>query len=156
MAIEAERKFLVNDDSWKNSVTNSMQMTQAYLCKDKERTVRIRISGDKAFLTIKGSAVKNTISVPEFEYPIPASDAQGLLRLCLPGRIIKTRHIVPCGGKNWEVDVFGENNAGLVMAEIELSSENEAFEKPDWLGAEVTFDARYKNAALSEKPFLKW
>ncbi len=154
MATEIERKFLVLHDGWKPSVTQAERIVQAYLCRDPERTVRVRIKGDQAFLTIKGQPVTGGFAVPEFEYAIPYEDADALLKLCLPGAIVKTRHLVPYARKTWEIDVFEGDNAGLVMAEIELASEDEEFEKPAWLGAEVTHDNSYKNTALSEQAFI--
>ncbi len=159
MAFEIERKFLVKDDSWKNNVSAASDITQGYLSRDPARTVRIRRKGDEAFITIKGMAETNgnaTPVVPEFEYAIPADDAAVLMALCLPGAVVKTRHLVEHDGKTWEVDVFHGDNAGLVMAEIELSSADEAFSLPPWAGQDVTGNHRFSNAALAEKPYKTW
>lgn len=154
MGVEIERKFLLKDDGWKSAVTGSASITQAYLVRDAARSVRVRRRADAAFLTIKGPAENG--ATPEFEYAIPATDADALLALCLQGAIIKTRHIVPHGGHTWEIDVFHGENEGLVLAEIELSSIDEPFTRPAWLGDEVTGDGRYANAALSQKPYKDW
>ena len=156
MGVEPERKFLVKDDSWKQAVTDSTVMSQAYLSKEEGRTVRVRLSGDEAFITIKGTPPEGTIDTPEYEYQIPKTDAEDLLKMCLPGEISKTRHYVEYAGKTWEIDVFNGSNKGLVIAEIELAHGQEAFEKPAWLGDEVTHDKKYKNAALSENPYSEW
>ncbi len=157
MGTETERKFLVLDDSWKDGVVASYDVTQGYISKDKNSTVRIRTKGDKGFVTIKGQApADRPLDTPEFEYEIPHQDALDLLKLCLPGAITKTRHIVEHAGHTWEIDVFGGLNAGLTVAEIELKNADEKFEKPSWLGEEVSFDHRYKNTALSEIPFSAW
>lgn len=156
MGTEPERKFLLNDDSWRSAVTGKSLIVQAYLSKEAGRTVRIRIADDEAFITIKGTAPKGTIDTPEFEYEIPLSDAKDLMKLCLPGAIEKVRHYVPFGGKTWEVDVFEGANKGLIVAEIELNHGTEAFEKPTWAGQEVTEDKRYTNASLSERPYSTW
>lgn len=158
MGVEIERKFLLSDDSWRASVSETYSITQGYLSRDLACTVRIRRKGDDAYLTIKGQPQGNDGApiVPEFEYAIPAGDADALLALCLPGAIVKTRHIVMHDGKRWEIDVFHGDNTGLVMAELELKSADETFTAPPWLGAEVTSDRRYANAALAEKPFKNW
>lgn len=155
--IEAERKFLLQNDSWRAAVTDSRIFTQAYLCKDPERTVRIRIAGDQGFITIKGQApAGRPLDTPEFEYEIPLADAKDLLTRCLPGEISKARHYVPYGGKTWEIDVFEGANKGLTVAEVELTHAEEDIEIPSWIGAEVTFDPRYKNSALASQPFSSW
>lgn len=156
MGTEPERKFLLNDDSWKTAVVEKSRIVQAYLSKEPGRTVRIRIRDDEAFITIKGKAPEGTIDTPEFEYEIPLTDAEDLLKLCLPGVIEKVRHYVPFGGKTWEVDIFEGANKGLVMAEIELVHGRESFEKPAWAGTEVTHDKRFTNASLSERPYSTW
>lgn len=157
MGIEIERKFLVTDDSWKQSVSARYDIVQAFLSKDPERTVRVRIKGEESFITIKGKPpADKPLDTPEFEYAIPVSEARALLTLCLPGTIDKTRHIVNHEGNKWEVDVFHGANEGLVMAELELRSADETFDKPEWLGQEVTADHRYKNTCLSERPFSTW
>lgn len=157
MAIETERKFLLKDDSWTKDVEKKTLLVQAYLSKGSGRTVRVRIAGDEAFITIKGKApAERPLDTPEFEYSIPPDDAKDLLKLCLPGEISKIRHHVRHEEHLWEIDVFQGANEGLIVAEIELKDADEAFSKPGWLGEEVTFDHRYKNAALSDKPFSAW
>ena len=153
MADEIERKFLVSSDAWRDGPPG-VRICQGYLSRDKERTVRVRLAGDKAFLTIKGET--SGISRKEFEYPIPPEDAQTLLDLCLPQLVDKIRHERQHGGHVWEVDEFLGANAGLVVAEIELSDANEAFERPAWLGREVSDDPRYYNANLAERPWSEW
>lgn len=155
MATEIERKFLVAGD-FTGAVMQSDRIVQGYLCSVPERTVRVRIRGEKAFLTIKGSADESGLSRSEFEYEIPTADAEDLLKFCEPGVIDKVRHLVPFAGHVWEVDVFFGCNEGLVMAEIELKNENEPFEKPDWVGEEVTGLVRYFNAMLSKHPYEAW
>lgn len=156
MATEAERKFLVKDDSWLSNIGSKKDIFQAYLSKEEGRTVRIRKAGDSAFLTIKGTAPEGSIGTPEFEYAIPAQDADDMLKLCLPGAIEKTRHYVEHDGKTWEVDIFHGDNEGLVMAEIELNYADEPFTKPAWAGEEVTFDPRFKNSSLASNPYKSW
>ena len=152
VAVEIERKFLVSGDAWRNG--SGVLYRQGYLNRDKARTVRVRIAGDAAFLTIKGQSVG--ASRAEFEYPIPVADAQALLALCDGPLIEKTRYLVPHAGHQWEVDEFAGDNAGLVVAELELVSEDEAFESPAWLGEEVTHDARYFNSNLATQPYASW
>lgn len=157
MGIEIERKFLVINDSWRENVSDCTEYVQAYLSKEPSRTVRVRIAGDRAFLTIKGQPpADKPLETPEFEYEIPKTDAEKLLPLCLPGAISKTRHKVKHAGFTWEIDVFEGDNKGLTMAEIELPASDTPFEKPAWLGTEVTDDKRYKNALLSSKPYTHW
>jgi CYTH domain-containing protein len=148
--IEIERKFLVKGD-FSPFVTKKVRIVQAYLTTTPERTVRVRITGDTAFLTIKGETNANGFSRLEFEYPIPVPDAQAMLKLAQPGFIEKERNYVPFGNHVFEVDVFHGVHEGLVIAELELQSETEAFEKPDWLGEEVTGDERYYNAYLASR-----
>lgn len=152
---EIERKFLVKDD-YKFFVTHSFQIEQGYLSSVPERTVRVRICGERAFITVKGESRENGCSRFEWEKEIELSDARELLKLCEPGGIQKTRHIVPFRGHVFEVDEFWGENEGLVVAEIELTSEDEEFERPDWLAEEVTGDERYYNALLVKRPFRKW
>ncbi len=156
MAIEIERKFLVADTStqatWR--AAPGAHYRQGYLNRDKTRTVRVRIAGDAAFLTIKGISVGATRA--EFEYAIPVVDAQALLAMCDGPLIEKTRHVLVHQGTTWEVDDFAGDNMGLVVAEVELHSEAQAFEQPDWLGDEVTQDARYFNSNLANHPFARW
>jgi CYTH domain-containing protein len=146
--MEIERKFLVKGDFYP-FVTKKERIVQAYLLATVERTVRVRIKGSEAFISIKGAAGKNGFSRLEFEYPIPMPDAEALMGLAQPGLIEKERHYVPYKAHLFEIDVFHGDKEGLVVAELELQSENEAFEKPDWLGEEVTFDRRYYNAYLA-------
>ena len=151
---EIERKFLVTSDAWKRGA-RSFAVSQGFLSTDKDRTVRVRRVGDKGYLTVKGRTVGATR--PEYEYEIPVPDAEEMLEsLCMRPLIEKTRFLVEHGGHTWEVDEFFGDNAGLVVAEIELESEDEAFERPDWLGEEVTDDARYYNANLIQNPFSSW
>ena len=147
MATETERKFLVKGE-FRHLAIKEIDITQAYISVEKGKTIRIRITGQEAFLTLKSRIDGQAISRNEWEYSIPVRDAMELLLICLPGRIIKTRYLVPSGSHTFEVDVFHDKNEGLVIAEIELCSENEEFEKPDWLGKEVTGDPGYFNSNL--------
>ncbi len=150
--IEIERKFLVSGD-FLPDVERKERIVQAYICASAEKTVRVRIKGEKAYLTVKGPSNENGFARCEFEYEIPVGDAEELLKLCTPGFIEKTRHYVPYGDHLFEVDVFYGENEGLVLAELELESENEIFSIPDWIGKEVTGDVRYYNAYLISHPF---
>ncbi|HYN53645.1 MAG TPA: CYTH domain-containing protein [Methylotenera sp.] len=152
MAIEIERKYLVIGEGWKNAP--SIQMIQAYLSRDKSRTVRVRVAGDKAFLTIKGE--NHGATRAEFEYEVPLLDARSMITMCEGPVINKTRYKVNYEGFTWEVDVFADDNEGLVIAEIELRSEDEVFPVPDWIGAEVTGDPKYYNSSLISFPFQEW
>lgn len=152
MATEIERKFLVVGTSWRQS--GCVRLTQGYLNRDKHRTVRIRVAGDKAFLTIKG--VTQGATRAEFEYEIPVADAQEMLKFSDGPRIEKDRHVVVHDGCKWEVDEFRGDNAGLVMAEIELTSEDQPFTRPPWLGREVTHDSRFYNSNLAAHPYSQW
>ncbi len=155
MALEIERKFLVKGDGWRSLVRETLDFRQGYLHANPSLAVRVRRSAGEAFLTIKGA--QDGISRLEFEYPIPVADAEAMLdHLCRKPIIEKRRHIVPLGAHTWEIDVFYGANEGLVLAEIELSSPDEAFERPDWLGEEVSADPRYYNAALNERPYREW
>lgn len=147
MATETERKFLVKGDYRKHAV-KAINITQGYLSVDPFKTIRIRITDDEAFLTIKSPRKDGLLSRGEWEFNIPVSDAVDLLEIALPGRVIKTRHIVPAGNFKFEVDEFHDKNEGLIVAEIELRSEDDVFEKPDWLGEEVTGDPRYYSSML--------
>lgn len=147
MGIEIERKFLVKGE-FRHLSTNNVSIRQAYLSVEKGRTVRLRILNNEAFITIKGSSGAGSFSRGEWEYAIPVKDAEELIDICLPGRINKTRYYVPAGKHTFEVDVFHGKNEGLIIAEIELESENEKFEKPEWLGEEVTGNPAYYNANL--------
>mgnify|MGYP002510650872 FL=1 len=154
MAKEIERKFLVSGEFRQDS-PESYRIMQGYICSDQDRTVRVRVRGDKGFLTIKGRSSADGLSRYEWEKEIPASEAVELMALCGSGVIDKTRYLVPFGRHTYEVDVFHGANEGLVLAEIELAEEQETFEKPSWLGEEVTGDPRYYNSMLSLHPFSK-
>lgn len=155
MAREIERKFLVADPSWHEGVEARHRIRQAYLATGGQASVRIRVWGrETAALTVKGAAAG--IERDEFEYAIPVDDAEAMLAL-RQGRLVeKVRHDVRHGGHLWEIDVFAGDNEGLEVAEIELDAAGEAFERPSWLGEEVTGDPRYSNAALSARPFRTW
>jgi adenylate cyclase len=154
MGIEIERKFLVNGEAWKDLSTGTT-FRQGYLSTEKERTVRVRTINDKGFLTIKG--LTRGASRAEFEYDIPADDANQLLdELCLKPLIEKKRYKIQHDGLIWEVDAFFGENDGLIVAEIELESEDQMFTKPEWVGAEVTGDPRYYNANLIANPYKNW
>jgi len=154
MGAEIERKFLVRDDSWKAGAEGKA-FRQGYICNKPEASVRVRISGRKAFLTIKGET--RGMRRAEFEYPVPLEDAAELLdTLCEKPIIEKTRYLIPHEGGTWELDVFHGENDGLVVAEIELPSEDAQFSRPAWLGEEVTSDARYYNVNLVSNPYSKW
>lgn len=156
MAKEIERKFLVSGD-YEPFITKETRITQGYLCTVPERTVRIRIIGDQGFITIKGIGSASGASRYEWEKEIPIKEAKELLEICEPGVIDKTRFIVPePSGLQFEVDEFYGENEGLTIAEIELSSEEQLFEKPVWLGEEVTGVARFYNSMLMKKPFKDW
>lgn len=152
MPTEIERKFLVTDDTWRSA--SGTRYTQGYLSRDPNRTVRVRIAGDFAWLTIKGRTTG--VTRPEFEYEIPLDDAHALLALCDNPLIDKIRRTITHDGHLWEVDEFLGENQGLIIAEIELDSEDELFTPPPWLGPEVTGDPRYYNANLTQNPFAKW
>lgn len=154
--IEIERKFLVKDDSFKTAAFKQNRIAQGYLSSVPERTVRVRIKADKGFLTIKGITNETGMSRFEWEKEIPADEARSLLQLCEKGVIEKTRYEVKVGQHIYEVDEFYGENEGLTIAEIELQSETENFEKPNWLGQEVTNDKRYYNSNLSVHPFRNW
>jgi adenylate cyclase len=154
MAIEIERKFLVTDLSWKSGLTGKHYL-QGYIAEQDGVTVRVRMAGDVGRLTVKGPSTG--ASRAEFEYTIPADDvAEMLATLCPGGRIDKTRYRVPVGAHVWEVDVFHGDNEGLVLAEVELGAEDEAFELPPWAGEDVTEDGRYYNVYLARHPWKRW
>lgn len=155
MALEIERKFLVKGD-FRPEIVGSSRISQGYISTVPGRTVRIRTSATSAFLTIKGALNDSGVSRYEWEMEIPAVDASDLLRLCEPGIIEKTRYEVKRGNHMFEVDEFHGDNEGLIIAEIELASEEEPFEKPDWLGEEVTGDRRYYNSMLMKNPYKNW
>lgn len=152
MPVEIERKFLVKGNDWK--VNKGVRISQGYLNLDKERTVRVRIAGEKAFLTIKGINIGATRQ--EFEYEIPVADAEQLLKICDGSLIEKTRYKVEFENMTWEIDEFLGANEGLVIAEIELKNEEQTFAKPVWLGPEVTEDSRYFNSNLAACPYSSW
>jgi adenylate cyclase len=156
MSQEIERKFLVKGD-FKSAVTKSTRIVQGYLSSVPERTVRVRIKGEKGFLTIKGIGNASGASRFEWEQEISVDDAKSLLTLCEPGIIDKTRYIVPEeSGLKFEVDEFYGDNDGLTVAEIELPSEDYEFKKPEWLGEEVTGDVKYYNSMLMKNPYKNW
>ncbi len=155
MAQEIERKFLVCGD-YKKSAFKALRISQGYLCSDPARTVRVRLKDDRGFLTVKGAGDESGMSRFEWEKEISAEDAEALLAICEPGAIDKTRHLVKAGDHTYEVDEFHGDNEGLTVAEIELSDETEDFERPSWLGNEVTGDAKYYNSALAKHPFKTW
>lgn len=152
MAIEIERKFLVVGEGWRT--TAGVLMCQGYLNRDPARTVRVRLAGDAAYLTIKGAGVG--IARAEFEYAIPRVDGEAMLTMCDGPILRKVRHEVWYAGMMWEVDEFQGDNAGLVVAELELETEDQSFECPAWLGAEVSGDARYFNSQLAVRPYKTW
>jgi len=153
MALEIERKFLVRGSPWKTLAQGAL-MRQGYLLASPERVVRVRIEGEQARLTIKG-AMQGIVRA-EWEYPIPVSEAGELLTLCEQPLIEKYRYRIPFEGMLWELDVFIGDNAGLVVAEIELDSETQSFQKPDWVAEEVTHDVRYLNSNLLRHPYSSW
>jgi adenylate cyclase len=155
MAQEIERKFLVNGD-FKSEAVKQTRITQGYLSSVPERTVRVRVKGDKGYITIKGIGSASGASRYEWEKEIPVEEVQELLKICEPGVIDKTRFLVKNGELTFEVDEFYGENEGLTVAEIELSSEDQVFDRPTWLGAEVTGDVRYYNSMLMKTPFTKW
>lgn len=154
--LEIERKFLVSSDAFKAEATSKTRIVQGFLSSHPERTVRVRIKGETGFLTIKGKSTANGTTRFEWEHDISLDEAQALLKLCEKDIIDKIRYEIPVGKHLFEVDVFSGENQGLTVAEVELHSENEAFEKPDWLDREVTGDNRYYNSQLSKIPFSKW
>lgn len=154
MGVEIERKFLVKSDAWRAAADGGVAYRQGYLCREPGRTVRVRIAGDQAFLTVKGSASGNRRA--EYEYEIPVDDAEEMLAMCTGTVIEKTRHRVPHAGLVWEVDVFAGDNTGLIVAEVELDSEDQEVPLPEWVGQEVSEDRRYSNSNLCENPFCRW
>jgi len=152
MAVEIERKFLVSGDAWK--IASGSLIRQGYLSRDPERTVRVRVSGDSAWLCVKG--LNHGMTRSEFEYSIPRADAAALLAMCAGPLIEKTRHRVDYAGHCWEIDEFHGQNAGLVVAEVELAQPTDMVDFPPWIGAEVTEDARYFNSNLASCPYSLW
>lgn len=155
MATEIERKFLVAGDFLAEAVSKT-RIVQGYICSAKGRTVRIRIRNEKGYLTIKGPSDKAGLSRYEFEQELALADAEQLFRLCEPGAIEKERYLVPAGKHTWEVDVFHGANEGLILAEVELSAEEEEFIRPAWLGREVSGDRRFYNSSLTKHPFSEF
>ena len=154
MGVEIERKYLVAGDSWRSQVVSATRIVQGYLARG-EVTVRARIRGDRAYLTIKGRS--QGIARSEFEYEIPVPDAEAMLTELAEGPVVeKTRHLIDVGGHTWELDVFAGANEGLVMAEIELSDADEQFDLPQWAVEEVSDDPRYYNVNLAREPFSQW
>lgn len=153
MALETERKFLVNSEAWR-LLGNTIPYAQGYLSRGSGRTVRVRIAGQEAFLTIKGPVIG--ITRQEFEYPIPVEDARSMLALCDGPVIEKTRTTIPIGSHVWEVDEFAGENTGLIVAEVELNDPSERVDKPEWVGSEVTGDPRYYNSNLTVHPYGEW
>lgn len=155
MAIEIERKFLVINDSWRDTAGPGLPIKQGYLVGGKDASVRVRIQGDTANLNIKSATLG--VCRQEFEYAIPLADAEVmLLTLCHRPIIEKKRYLVAYAGKQWEIDVFEGDNAGLIVAELELREEAEPYESPPWLGEEVSHDPRYYNTCLSQHPYKNW
>jgi len=153
--MEIERKFLVKGE-YKSQAVRSFRIVQGYLSSVSGRTVRIRIRGDKGYLTIKGKSNESGLSRYEWEKEIPLNEAEELLLLCEPGAIDKTRYEIPIGNHIFEVDEFYGDNAGLIIAEVELGSEDESYLTPEWLGKEVTGERRYYNSCLTKHPFKDW
>ena len=156
MAVEIERKFLVADDSYKQMAHSCDRIAQGYVCRGSGNSVRVRVRGDKGFLTIKGPSLDGGVSRYEWEKEIPVAEAWELMKLCSGGIIDKSRYLVQCGTHTFEVDEFYGDNEGLVVAEVELHSPDEPFEKPSFLGAEVTGEAKYYNGHLSRFPYKLW
>jgi adenylate cyclase len=155
VAAEIERKFLVKSDGWRDAVERSLPMRQGYLAGGETSSVRVRISGEQAWLNIKGATLG--VRRREYEYAIPVDEAREMLdHLCEGPLIEKVRHEVRVGAHLWEVDEFQGDNAGLIVAEIELSNEDEAFETPPWAGEEVSHDPRYYNVSLVKRPYNSW
>ncbi|CAH0337243.1 Inorganic triphosphatase [Flavobacterium sp. CECT 9288] len=154
--IEIERKFIVKNQSFKEEIHTKSIVSQGYLSSNPERTVRVRMKNEKGYLTIKGISNESGTSRYEWEKEIPLNEAVELFKLCEKGAIEKTRHEIKYGNHTYEVDEFHGDNEGLIIAEIELSSENEKFDKPNWLGDEVTGEQRYYNSNLSILPFKEW
>ncbi|KRA52497.1 CYTH domain protein [Pseudoxanthomonas sp. Root65] len=161
MALEIERKFLVTGEGWRAAAHAVVPMAQGYINDmgamdrgEQKASVRVRIQGEEAYLNLKSRELGHTRQ--EFDYPIPVDDARALLALCVGGLVDKRRHLVRHAGHLWEVDEFLGDNAGLVVAEIELDHADEAFERPDWLAGEVTDDLRYYNLALASRPYRNW
>ena len=155
MATEIEHKFLVAGDGWRAAAHTSQDFEQGYLCGEGPASVRVRIQGSRANINVKAAVVGAVRA--EYEYPVPIEDAREMLAtLCVAPPVIKTRHWVVYAGHTWEIDEFAGENAPLIIAEIELDSVDETFERPAWLGEEVTHDRRYYNHALAFNPYARW
>lgn len=156
MPIESERKYLVHNDTFKNEATASFEIAQGYISTDPDRTVRIRLKGNDAFITIKGKSSDDGLSRYEWEKFISKEEFDELIQLCLPGTIQKTRYLMPWGKYTIEVDEFKDLNSGLVIAEIELDMDDIIGDLPTWIGQEVTGDAKYYNSQLMIRPYSQW
>ncbi len=156
MPLEIERKFLVADDSYKALATSCSHIAQGYLCSEHGRTVRVRLRGEQAFLTIKGPSAAGGMARYEFEKEITRDEGLSLLRLCEPGIVEKVRWLVPCGRHVFEVDEFKGDNDGLVVAEVELGAVDETYARPAFIGREVTGLERYYNSQLRRRPYKEW
>ena len=156
MALEIERKFLVTDESYRTMAHHSDRIAQGYICRQGGNSTRVRVRGEKGYLTIKGPSVDNGLSRYEWEKEIPVAEAMELLKICNDAIIDKVRHLVKHGGHIFEVDEFFGENEGLVVAEVELDDANEDFEKPGFIGQEVTGDKRYYNSRLTRFPYKSW
>ena len=155
MAVEIEHKFLVRDERWRREVERSVRMRQGYLTSDARCSVRVRVAGDQGHLNVKSGTLG--IQRSEYEYLIPLAEAEEMLdTLCEQPLLEKTRHFVRFGGHLWEIDEFEGDNAGLIVAEVELSRTDEPFDRPDWLGADVSHDIRYYNSQLARHPYRTW
>ena len=154
--LEIERKFLVTDDCYKKLAYSSDRIAQGYLCREGGNSARVRVRGEKGYLTIKGPSLDGGLSRYEWEKEIPANEAWELIKLCHGGIIDKTRYLVKCGRHVFEVDEFHGDNEGLVVAEVELENADEEFERPPFLGNEVTGDKRYYNSNLTRFPYKLW
>ena len=155
MAVEIEHKFLVRDERWRREVERSVRMRQGYLTSDARCSVRVRVAGEQGHLNVKSGTLG--IQRSEYEYPIPLAEAEEMLdTLCEQPLLEKTRHFVRFGGHLWEIDEFEGDNAGLIVAEVELSRTDEPFDRPDWLGEDVSHDIRYYNSQLARHPYRTW
>ena len=158
MGVEIERKFLVKDDSWRSHAESSSLIRQGYMQNDAHATVRVRLIDDNAYLTLKAPRSASGVSRLEYESPIPAQDAAGLLAaICTPPLVEKRRYYIPAGNcLTWEIDEFFGDNAGLIVAELELPAEDAEVPRPSWLGDEVTGDVRYYNSHIAKHPYSTW
>lgn len=155
MGLEIERKFLVKESIWDElEKLDGLHCVQGYLVNEAEKTIRVRIIGEKGLITIKGKTIELTRS--EFEYEIPLEDAKALMNQFVGARIVKTRYLIPIANHTWEIDVFHEENEGLIVAEIELENATDSFDCPEWIGKEVSHDSKYYNACLLKNPFKNW